>query len=248
MKPALSASIRLIWWIPRWGNTYDHVLQHPGSWRLHPTLCSYPFLCVQEQSWNLGNLNSWPQLPSLQCFSTNHSSRPALLFLGHWKYELGRGKDNKARQERWYLDHRRPKQGEIWNWRCKGFDKTWVRKQSVEPLTKSPTWRLCSYQHTYAYQVDEDPLWWKTNCLLRYRVYSEGEFLLRSPKRMTGTEDFLDLEQNSERSDCHRERQETCQIRKFAEKGFENCACRPWGLLSALPSEVWATSWNIKLS
>ena len=25
---------------------------------------------------------------------------------------------------------------------------------------------------------------------------------------------------------------------QFAEKGFENCACRPWGLLSALPSEV----------
>ena len=77
---------------------------------------------------------------------------------------------------------------------------------------------------------------WKINCL-RYKVYSEGEFLLRSPKRMTGTEGFL--EQNSgERSECQRERQETCEIRKFAEKGFENCACRPWGLLSALPSEV----------
>ena len=86
----------------------------------------------------------------------------------------------------------------------------------------------------------------KINCL-RYKVYSEGEFLLRSPKRMTGTEGFL--EQNSgERSECQRERQETCEIRNFAEKGFENCACRPWGLLSALPSEVWASSQKTKPS
>ena len=63
---------------------------------------------------------------------------------------------------------------------------------------------------------------------------------------MTGTEDFL--KQSSKRSGCQRERQETCQIRKFAEKGFENCACRPWGLLSALPSEVWASSWKTKPS
>ena len=78
---------------------------------------------------------------------------------------------------------------------------------------------------------------------LRFKVYSEGNFLLRSPKRMTGTEGFLE-QANSQGTDCQREREETCQIREFAEKGFENCACRPWGLLSALPDEVLSFSSN----
>ena len=70
----------------------------------------------------------------------------------------------------------------------------------------------------------------------RYRVSNEGDFLLRSPKRMTGTDGFL--EQDSRRTGCQRESQDVCLGRKLAEEGFKKCACRPWGLLSALPNEV----------
>ena len=73
-------------------------------------------------------------------------------------------------------------------------------------------------------------------CFPRYRVSNEGDFLLRSPKRMTGTDGFL--EQDSRRTGCQRENQDVCLGRKLAEEGFKKCACRPWGLLSALPNEV----------
>ena len=70
----------------------------------------------------------------------------------------------------------------------------------------------------------------------RFQVHSEGDFLLQSPRKMTGTDGFLN--QKSEVSGCQREQQESCLDRKFAEKGFKDCKCRPWGLASLLPNKV----------
>ena len=70
----------------------------------------------------------------------------------------------------------------------------------------------------------------------RFQVQSEGDFLLGSPRKMTGTDGFLN--QKSEVSGCQREQQVSCMGRIFAEQGFEDCECRPWGLASLLPNKV----------
>ena len=119
--------------------------------------------------------------------------------------------------------------------------QTWRDQNQPKTYPKKGTWKLSKCPHPHPCQVDmisENNLMVQhvIGYSFRFQVHNAGDFLLRSPRKMTGTDGFLN--QKSEVSGCQREQQESCLDRKFAEKGFKDCKCRPWGLASLLPNKV----------
>ena len=70
------------------------------------------------------------------------------------------------------------------------------------------------------------------NTLESISDYRAGRYGLTALKKMTGSESFLDLP--DETKNCDIERLETCQARKYIEEIQAQCGCVPWALSSAL--------------
>ena len=62
----------------------------------------------------------------------------------------------------------------------------------------------------------------------RISITKPGKYAMASLKKMTGTDDFLDLPDNTK--DCQIEVQESCYNRRYVEELQKQCNCLPWAL------------------
>jgi hypothetical protein len=74
------------------------------------------------------------------------------------------------------------------------------------------------------------------NTLSRISDTRPGLYVMTDMKKMTGTESFLALP--DETKDCQLEPQDECKRRKYAEEAEQLCACVPWVLGPSLPEKV----------
>ena len=72
--------------------------------------------------------------------------------------------------------------------------------------------------------------------LQTFQVYGEGSFALRSLKKMTATQAFLN--QKDKRKNCQKEELDACLMRRYMENGLRKCDCLPWSFGSALSNNV----------
>ena len=72
------------------------------------------------------------------------------------------------------------------------------------------------------------------NTLEKFDTFDFGSFAMRSLKKMTGTEAFLE---NTDK-DCYVETFENCQARRYLEEVTKHCGCVPWSLATINPLKV----------
>jgi hypothetical protein len=74
------------------------------------------------------------------------------------------------------------------------------------------------------------------NTLSRLSDTRPGLYVMTDIKKMTGTENFLALPE--ETKDCQLEPEDECMRRKHAKEAEKQCDCVPWILSSVLPDQV----------
>ena len=84
--------------------------------------------------------------------------------------------------------------------------------------------------------IDENTFSVHINTLSRVSDTRPGLYVMTVMKKMTGTESFLALP--DETKDCQLEPQDECKRRRYAEEAQKLCACVPWVLGRALPEQV----------
>ena len=82
------------------------------------------------------------------------------------------------------------------------------------------------------------------NTLSRISDTRPGLYVMTVMKKMTGTESFLALP--DETKGCQLEPQDECKKRLYAEEARKQCGCVPWSLSTLLPEQV-GTEINNKL-
>ena len=70
----------------------------------------------------------------------------------------------------------------------------------------------------------------------RFSITKPGKYAMASLKKMTGTDDFLDLPDNTK--DCQIEVQESCYNRRYVEELQKQCNCLPWALGAGITQKV----------
>jgi hypothetical protein len=83
---------------------------------------------------------------------------------------------------------------------------------------------------------DENTFSVHINTLSRISDTRPGLYDMTDMKKMTGTESFLALP--DETKDCQLEPQADCKRRRYAEEAQKLCSCVPWVLGHALPEQV----------
>ena len=72
------------------------------------------------------------------------------------------------------------------------------------------------------------------NTMASFTDYGSGSYAMSSLKKMTGTENFLALQNKP----CHIEVFEDCQARSYTQEVKKKCGCTPWTLAMNLTIQV----------
>ena len=83
---------------------------------------------------------------------------------------------------------------------------------------------------------DENTFSIHINTLSRVSDTRTGLYIMTDMKKMTGTENFLALQ--DETKDCQLEPEDKCKIRRYVEEAKKLCDCVPWILSHILPEQV----------
>ena len=72
--------------------------------------------------------------------------------------------------------------------------------------------------------------------LRRYSAYGGGAYTMNSLKKISPTEDFLRLPFTTK--DCTIDDEHDCNMKKYLEKGRQECGCVPWEFPDATTAKI----------